>query len=109
VRALFFVVIVVFAGEAQADEHWLTGLDLRYPRWAQALDRSESRPRVGFSLVFPATALLERGGLRLPLDGATFLTLDASIITSQVNPYINTYLPTTRPAYQATLGVAVEY
>jgi hypothetical protein len=98
------------ASVAQADDHWLTySLDLRYPRWAQALDRKDAQPRAGFSIVFPASALLQNSGWRLPIDGATFLTLDASIVTSHVNPYINSYLPTTRSAFQATLGVGIEY
>jgi hypothetical protein len=109
VRVLGFFLVLI-AGGAWADDHWLTyTLDLRYPRWAQALDRNDARPRAGFSIVFPASALLQNSGWRLPIDSATFLTLDASIVTSHVNPYINSYLPTTRSAFQATFGVAVEY
>lgn len=109
-RVALGLVFGFFFGITQADDHWLTySLDLRYPRWAQALDRNDAQPRAGFSIVFPASALLQSSGWRLPIDSATFLTLDASIITSHVNPYINSYLPTTRPAFQATLGVGIQY
>ena len=110
-RVLGFLLSILTVDLAVADDRWLNlnALDLRYPRWAQALDRNDAQPRAGFSIVFPASALLQSTGWRLPIDGATFLTLDASIVTSHVNPYINSYLPTTRSAFQATLGVGIEY
>jgi hypothetical protein len=107
--AVLFLVALSAALNARADDQ---RINLRYPGWALSLDRQVSLQREyseqsrTLSLRLSGSELLPQTGWRLPLRESMFLSLDATFSTQHVNP---AHPSLARPAFQAGVGVGVEF
>jgi hypothetical protein len=116
-RVFLFVVAFLAAfftlASAEAEER----INLTYPGWALSLDRHPPRlatPQIEggaqesrtLSLRLSGAQLLSDAGWRLPLGDSAFLSLEATFATKHINP-VHPVL--TRPAFQAGVGLGVEF
>ena len=106
--AVLFLAVVSAAFNAMAQER----INLRYPGWALSLDRhmsfskeAEEQTRT-FSLRLSGSQLLADNGWRVPLSESMFLSLEATFTTRHINPV---HPRLARPAFQAGIGVGVEF
>lgn len=116
-KQVFLVVVAVLAtfftlAGARASDR----INLAYPGWALSLDRHPPRlaPRLEdgaqesrtLSLRVSGAHLLSDTGWRLPLSDSAFLALEATFTTKHINP---AHPALTRPAFQAGVGLGVEF
>ena len=107
--AVLFLAALSAALNAKADEQ---RINLRYPGWALTLDRQTSLHRDHpeesrtLSLRLSGAELLAQNGWRLPLRDTMFLSLEATVTTRHINPV---HPSLNRPAFQAGVGVGVEF
>ena len=108
----FLAVFFTLAGARASDR-----INLTYPGWALSLDRHPPRlaaPQIEagaqesrtLSLRLSGAQLLSDAGWRLPLGDSAFLALEATFTTKHVDPV---HPALTRPAFQAGVGVGLEF
>lgn len=115
-QAFLFVVAFLAAFFAPAGAEASDRINLTYPGWALSLDRHPPRlaPRLEdgapesrtLSLRLSGAQLLSDAGWRLPLSDSAFLALEATFTTKHINP---AHPALTRPAFQAGVGLGVEF
>jgi hypothetical protein len=109
----FLAAFFTLAG-ARASDH---RINLTYPGWALSLDRHPPRlaaPQIEdgaqesrtLSLRVSGAHLLSDTGWRVPLSDSAFLALEATFTTKHINPV---HPGLTRPAFQAGVGLGLEF
>ena len=115
-RAFWVLAGFLALGSAHASErfspHYLGG----YPGWTLYLDlrtppyeaRVPGETSLSHSLVLrvPGKSLFSETGLRVPLEDSTFLSLEATVTEWYATPALPS---TARRAFQAAIGVGVEF
>jgi hypothetical protein len=116
-RAFLFVAAFLAAFFTLASAEATDRINLTYPGWALSLDRHPPRlvaPQIEagaqesrtLSLRLSGAQLLSDAGWRLPLSDSAFLALEATFTTKHINPV---HPALTRPAFQAGVGLGVEF
>lgn len=109
VRVLLLGAAILTCGGVEAAERFT----LVYPGWTfylrldpPRLAVPESAPRRILSLAAPGRPLLSENGLRLPLGGSGFLSIEAALVERRTNPALP---ETTKYVLRAGLGVGMEF
>jgi len=116
-QAFLFAAAFLAAFFALASAEAADRINLTYPGWALSLDRHPPRlvaPQIEagaqesrtLSLRLSGAQLLSDAGWRLPLSDSAFLALEATFTTEHINPV---HPALTRPAFQAGVGLGVEF
>jgi len=117
-RAFLFVAAFLAAFLALTRAEASDRINLTYPGWALSLDRHPPRlaaPQIEggaqesrtLSLRLSGAQLLsDTGWRRLPLSDSAFLSLEATFATQHINPV---HPALTRPAFQAGIGLGLEF
>lgn len=116
-RVFLFVVAFLAVFFTLADARASDRINLTYPGWALSLDRHPPRlaaPQIEegaqesrtLSLRVSGAHLLSDTGWRVPLSDSAFLALEATFTTKHINPV---HPALTRPAFQAGVGLGVEF
>jgi hypothetical protein len=103
-RAPFFLAAMLACGGAEAAERFA----LAYPGWTYYLGLEPPRATASLQLRLdvPAKPLLSESGLRLPLRGSTFLSIEAALVEWRANPALP---ETARYEVRAGIGVGLEF
>jgi len=102
-RASFFLAAMLVCGSAAAQRPALA-----YPGWTYYLDLEPPRATASppLRLDLPGKPLLSENGLRLPLGGSTFVSIQATLVEWRANPALP---ETARFSLRTGVGVGVEF